>query len=194
MTSQPRYQESIEDLSPIAGTELLPTFVGPVSSHFRDSSDSYSCDRNATLSKILRIKKLGSSTCLQRLYYHSHAFQHESAGKVPGRHRPVIPYRGSSPSDSVSRPGLATKVASLPHITCLSKQHQISLVEEKPCHREVDRPLNESVVLPRGRTALEPGTDYNRVLPRSLQPSSWGTDRSIARQLRRYPKLIVKRS
>lgn len=46
---------------------------------------------------------------------------------------------------------------------------------KKPCHREVDRPLNESVVPPHGRTALEPDADYMLDSPVSLQLHSWET-------------------
>jgi hypothetical protein len=43
---------------------------------------------------------------------------------------------------------------------CLSKHQGNYSLNSKPCHREVDRPLNESAVPPRGRTALEPVRVY----------------------------------
>jgi hypothetical protein len=49
------------------------------------------------------------------------------------------------------------------HSMSLSKDQTISRLLRKPCHREVDRPLNESAVLPLGRTALEPDRDYNKI-------------------------------
>lgn len=49
------------------------------------------------------------------------------------------------------------------HSKSLSKDQTLSRLHRKPCHREVDRPLNESAVLPLGRTALEPDRDYNMI-------------------------------
>jgi hypothetical protein len=51
--------------SPVAGTSFTETFISPVSSHFRDSSDSYCCDRNAVQFINSKELLLGPSTCLQ---------------------------------------------------------------------------------------------------------------------------------
>lgn len=62
---------------------------------------------------------------------------------------------------------------------------------DKPCSREGDRPLNESAALPRGRTALEPGTDYYTVIHQLLQHSCWGADWIVA-FLHRLPPMVEK--
>jgi len=65
-----------------------------------------------------------------------------------------------------------------------------SIQIQKPCHREVDRPLNESVALPRGRTALEPDTDYYKGIQSLLQPSGWGESWIVDLNLRLPPQIV----